>query len=299
MAKKKGPKKDTIKRQEMASKYGFALAFMNSDPELKKLFNNAVKQTWTADKFVARLRNTKWFKKHSAPVRNAILQQTADPATYQANLYKMRASVRDTWGKTFGAGTLNQKDLESWSKMAFRLGWSEEQLMDKMASGLNYQKLLANKKLGGTAAETEAQLDQLISNYGVSLGANWKAAQVKAIVTGGGTIGGIQDQVRELAKQQYGAFADQLDAGKTMSEIADPYMQRYAELLENPDVTLKDGLIQRALTMKDSKGKPAAMNLGDFAQLVRRDPRWQYTRNAHEQVAGVAGTLLSSFGLLA
>ena len=71
---------DKINKEEMATQYGFALAFMKSDPELWKLFNQATQQTWTADRFIAGLRNTKWFQHHSASVRNAILQQTSDPA---------------------------------------------------------------------------------------------------------------------------------------------------------------------------------------------------------------------------
>lgn len=289
---------DTIKKQQMAANYGFALAFMNSDPELKHLFNNAVKHTWTPQLFVAKLRNTKWFKKHSADVRNAVMQKASDPATYKANVEKMKASVRDTWGKTFGADTLNQHNLNHWSETAFRMGWSEEQLMDHMTSGMNFQKMLANKQLGGTAAETEAQLDQLTASYGVNPGTNWKAGQLKRILTGGGTIGGVQDQVRELAKQQYAAFSDQLDSGKTMSEIADPYMQIQADLLENPDVDLKSSLIQKALTMKDTKGKPAAMNLTDFANTVRKDKRWQYTANAKQDVANATSQLLQNWGLM-
>jgi hypothetical protein len=37
----------------MSSQYGFALAFLNSDPEISTLFKNAVKNTWTPDMFVA------------------------------------------------------------------------------------------------------------------------------------------------------------------------------------------------------------------------------------------------------
>ena len=106
--------------------------------------------------FTAKLRNTKWFKTHSADVRNAILQKTADPATYAANVSKMQTTVNDTWGKTFGADTRNNAQLKKWAEMAVRMGWSEDQLIDHMGSSINYQKLLASKNLGGTAAETEA-----------------------------------------------------------------------------------------------------------------------------------------------
>lgn len=296
-----GGKKDTINRQKMAAEYGFALAFMNSNHELKHLFNQAVKKSWDTNMFIARLRNTKWFKHHSADVRNAIMQKTSDPATYKANLAKMQANVRDAWGKTYGAGTMNPKQIRRWAETGFRMGWSEAELVDHMSKGINYQKMLTSGHLGGTAAETEGQLEQLVANYGVPLGKVWKAAKTKDIIEGGSTIGGVQDQVREIAKQQYAAFADQFDAGKTTAEIADPYVQKLSELLEtNPNaVGLKEKLVQKALTMKDQHGKPAAMNLNDFANTVRGDSRWQYTRNAKEHVADVTGNLLTSFGLLA
>lgn len=292
---------DTIKKQRLAAEYGFALAFMKSDPELWHLFNQAVKKTWDANMFVARLRATKWFKHHSAAARNAIMQRTSDPATWQANVDKMQSTVRDEWGKLFGEGTIDDKQLARWAKTAQTLGWSEGELIDHMSKGLNYQKLLQNKNLGGTAAETEAQLDQLISEYGVDLGNKWKAGQVRDIIDGGGTIGGIQDQVREMAKQQYAAFADQLDAGKTMSEIADPYVQKMSDLLElDPNaVGVKNDIIQKALTQRTKDGKPAAMNMSDFANMVRQDHRWQYTDNAKTQVANVTSNLLRSFGLMA
>ena len=57
------------KRTTIGWFFGFALAFMNSNPELKHLFDQAVKHSWLAAEFIARLRGTKWFKHHSAAVR--------------------------------------------------------------------------------------------------------------------------------------------------------------------------------------------------------------------------------------
>jgi hypothetical protein len=260
-----------------------------------------VKHTWAPDMFVARLRGTKWFKTNSSSVRNAIMQRTSDPATWKANVAQMKATVQDQWGSLFGKAPVDDKQLERWATTAQTMGWSQAQLVDHMSRGLNYQKLLRSKSLGGTAAETEAQLDQMISQYGVDLGNRWKAAQVKNVVIGNGTVGGIQDQVREMAKQQYKAFASQLDAGQTMSQIADPYVQKMSSLLElDPNqVGVKDNLIQKALTATDKHGNPAAMDMSDFANMVRQDRRWQYTDNAKQQVADVTSQLLQSFGLQA
>lgn len=296
---------DKIDKQTMATRYGFALAFMNSDPELKKLFNNAVKGTWTAEKFIAALRNTKWFQTHSANVRNAIMQETSDPATYQANVDQMHATVKDTWGALFGQGVagkmLGDKQLRAWAETAHRMGWSEAQLIDKMTQGINYQKLLKRDQLGGRAAEIEGQLNALEEQYGVKVGKNWKARQLEKLMEGGDTITGVQQRLRDLAMHEYKAFADRIAAGETVMDIADPYIQRAADLLEmNPnDVGLNNKLIQKALKQQTKDGKPAAMDLHAFEDFVRKDKRWQYTDNAREQVSSLTANLLRSFGLIA
>lgn len=291
---------DKLSSSQLASQYGFAAAFLNSDPELKHLFSQAVAHTWDPAMFTAKLRNTKWFKHHSASVRNAIVMKTSDPASYKANVDKMFASARDMWGKAYGAGT-QPGSLHAWAETAFRMGWSEEQLMDQMGRSVKFSSLLTNKNLGGTAAQTRSQLDEFISQYGIDPGNNWRAGNLKRIMTGGDTIEGIQSRVREMAKQEYGAFADQIDAGRTVMEIADPYVQKMSDLLElNPaDIGVKDARIQAALTSRDGDGRPVAQNLSDFANGVRQDSRWQYTSNAKAQVAEVGSQLLRSFGLTA
>lgn len=292
---------DKIDRAEMAQNFGFALSFMRSDPELWKLFNRATQQTWTADRFTAQLRGTKWFAKHSSNVRNAILQETADPATYKANVDQMYSTVRDAWGSMFGQAGINDKQMRTWAETAHRMGWSQAELIDRMTHGQKMQSLLQNKKLGGTAAELDAQLDQLSAAYGVKTGPQRKANLVRGILSGDTTINGVQNQFRELAMREYAAFKDQIAGGQSVADIADPYVQRMADLLEvAPDsINVNDKMIQKALKQKAPDGKPAAASLSDFEDMVRQDKRWQYTDNAKEETAGITQSLLQSFGLLA
>lgn len=292
--------KDGINRRTMASRYGFALAFMESDPELKKLFNNAVRNTWAPEMFVARLRDTEWFKKNSANVRNAIMQETADPATYESNLQQMMATVQDTWGALFGEDGTNPKELKAWAETAHRMGWSEAQLIDRMTRGVDFQKTLTSDRIGGKAAEVKGQLDSLLSNYGLKMGDNWKASQLEKLVEGNDTVEGLRLRVQEMAMREYSGFADRIQGGETLMDIADPYMSKMADLLElNPhDVNLQNDLIQKALKQQAPDGKPAAMDLYSFEKEVRADQRWQYTKNARQEVSGVTEKLLRSFGVL-
>lgn len=290
-----------INKQVMAANYGFALAFMNSNPELKKLFNQAVAGTWDPNKFIAKLRDTDWFKHHSANVRNAIMQETSDPATYKANVEQMYSTVRDTWGSMYGNAGMNEKQMRAWAETAHRMGWSEAQLVDRMSASLNYKKLLKQDNLGGKAAEVEGQLGALTSSFGIDLGKQWHARQLEKLMSGDDTISGVQQRVRDLAMREYKAFADRIQQGETVQDIADPYIQKMADLLEmNPqDIGLNNKMIQNALKQVTPDGKPAAMDLHTFEDFVRKDPRWQYTDNAREQVSSLTANLLQSFGLIA
>jgi hypothetical protein len=292
---------DKINPGELAAHYGFALAFMNSNPQLKSIFDKAVKNVWTADRFVAELRGTKWFKHHSANVRNAILQETADPSTYKADVAQMKASVKDAYGTMFGNIPVSDRTVHAWAETAHRMGWSQAQLTDHLVSAVNFNKQMKNTDLGGQAGQLSQQLDQLMTNYGVNNTDTWKASQMKNILSGSDTIEGMTNRIREQAKQQYKAFANEIDGGATVADVASPYMQKMADLLElDPNsLSVSNGLIQKALKATNKQGAPAAMDMGDFANSVRQDSRWQYTDNAKQQAAGVTSNLLNSFGLLA
>ncbi len=117
------PEKDNDKRRDrLARQYGFVQAFFEADPELKALFDRAVKKTFTPDRFIAELRDTKWFKKNAVTVRNALMQKTADPATYKQRVNQLGATIRDTWGQQFGGtlGMLDDGEIRGWAETAYR-----------------------------------------------------------------------------------------------------------------------------------------------------------------------------------
>ena len=173
--------------------------------------------------------------------------------------------------------------------------------MDHMSKGLNYQRLLTKNRLGGTAAQISGQLDQLTSAYGLQYGNQWKGRQLEKIIRGDDTLEGIQDRLRGQAMNEYAAFADRIQGGETVADIAEPYIQQMADLLEvNPyELNVRDKMIQSALKRKDDKGKPAALDLASFADMVRKDARWQYTDNAKQQVSGVLSGLFKNWGVTA
>ena len=295
----KGPQKTgSALRQNLAAEYGWSMAFLNPHPELKQLFNQAVKNTWTPERFVAELRDTNWFKHNSASVRQFMVNRATDPASWQNDLNKTIAHVSNVWGATFGVpldGDLAQK----WAIRAMKFGWSEEQINDHLVQSMNFRKLLRNDSMGGTAAQTANQIRTLASDYGVGATNKWIATQMERVLKGNDTMDGVLNSLKERAKSKYEAFGDQLDAGKTMSDIADPYVQEMSQLLEmNPSqLGATSHMIQKALTRRvDGKSQP--MSIADFGDAVRKDPRWMHTQQANDQFSQTAYGLLQNWGLI-
>lgn len=83
-----------------------------------------------------------------------------------------------------------------------------------------------------------------------------------------------------------------LDEGLDLSNIYAPYRNTMASLLEiTPDaIDLSDPLLRTAY------GPDKEMSIYDFKRAVRKDPRWQYTDNAREDVSNVALQVLRDFG---
>ena len=83
-----------------------------------------------------------------------------------------------------------------------------------------------------------------------------------------------------------------LDEGLNLANIYAPYRNRMAALLElSPDaISLDDPLLRSAY------GQDKEMSIYDFQRAVRKDPRWQYTDNAREEVSTAALGILRDFG---
>jgi hypothetical protein len=110
-----------------------------------------------------------------------------------------------------------------------------------------------------------------------------------------------QDYIRKQARALAPSFANELDSGMDLVDIAAPYIQSKAKLLQlNPaDIDLFDHDVRGALSAKDQAGvKPTSKSLWQFEQDMRNDPRYLKTDAARDQAYGVAHKVLSDFGFM-
>lgn len=149
------------------------------------------------------------------------------------------------------------------------------------------------------ATRSRQDLLNTAKSYGVNMGDAWYQRAGNQIMKGQDPERYLDD-IRKAAASRYSAFADRILAGATVEEIASPYLQSYASTLElNPyDLDVMDPTIQQALLNTDDAGQNRPINLFEFERNLKKDPRWQQTRNAQQQYSGLATRILQDFGLL-
>ena len=291
---------------DIKAQYGFVTALSRAIPEIGSLIKKAVAQKWTAERMQMEVANTRWWKTTAAPTRQWLTQKIADPASATQALQAGGSNVSAVAGG-LGLPLTSGKAQEIW--LYGQLHGYDEQAM----RGLIFRNLQNRGALpGDDAASGEygtllSQAREMAAAYGYN--PKDLANQVRAAAGSGlqfGDVGqdalaGWQTKLKNYAKSKYAAFADRIEQGETVMDIAQPYLDAYAQTLEvNPqDISLDDRYMQKALQGTSQAGKPpAAQAVWQFQQELRKDERWGYTQNARQAAAETATVIGRAFGMI-
>lgn len=301
------PSKSLTSDQDMAANYGWALSVLRSNPDLSKLFDNAVKgpgSPWSSQRFVAALRNTNWYKQHSESNRQNQVLKGADPAEYNRRLGAAKTNVAAAYSQMFGRRP-DAKLLNSMAMTAFTYGYSDTELHSMIGQSFNVAQQM-KKGIGGTLGEAERQIRSAIDDYGIDMGEPWIANQLNYVATGRSDATATANYLRQLAISKYSAYKNELENGMTVKDIAEPFRQLMAKTLELSDkgISLADPTIQKALQNRaPAKGKvpgaPAQMPLWQFESQLKNDKRWNGTQNAQDSIMAAGRKVLADWGLAA
>lgn len=293
---KKGKEIPENRLRNIAADYGWAYSVLEDNPQIFNVFEQAIENSWSPQRFIAEIQDTNWFKNHSDTWRQAMYLEQTDPQTAKQRKSEIGRTLQDQAG-ALGI-EVTGKQLQEWSEQAFRFGWDQTKINNVLA---NQVRIMGKHSVGGSLAETQDRLESFAYANGVNVSKPTMQRWLQAIVRGNSTTQEYEQYITKMAVAKFPNWHKELNAGMTVQEIAEPYRQTMAELLEvNPaDVTVNDKTIMRALSRKNDKGEYRELTLTDFEDEVRKDPRWQYTENARQQVSGIAASLLQTFGELA
>lgn len=290
----------------LASKYGYAAAFFNTDPSLQNLIKTAVSKQYTADQFAAQLKGTAWFKTHTDAQRSWAQIVAADPASAHAQVAQqaadiLRLAAQD--GANIDAMTAHQM-----AKDALSNGLDAAHIKQAIDAHVTYQ---SGGQFKGAAAGTQDQFTQLAAQYGVTLSPDTIGSWVQNTAQGKATADDFTNYVKGQALSKYPGLKDQFSQGLTTKDVADTYLNEYSNLLEVPkeSLSMTDPLVQRALQYNGgtqpaagakaaTPGAPTVMPIWQFQQQVRQDPRWQQTKNAKDSYQTAALSIGRDWGLV-
>jgi hypothetical protein len=152
----------------------------------------------------------------------------------------------------------------------------------------------------GSAAEQLNSLRELAGSYGMQFDEGWFNTAATNILTAKDDVDTYKEYIRDQAKSKFPTLSAQLDQGFTVRQLASPYIQTMSNILEiDPNtIGLNDIYVNQALTGLNDKGEPSTKPLWQFEQDLRKDPRWNYTKNAQDSLMGTARKVLQDFGLV-
>jgi hypothetical protein len=156
--------------------------------------------------------------------------------------------------------------------------------------------------LQGGMASTVQQLQQLAGSYGVKFKPIDYERQANNILSGNTTIDTYTQHMRKMAKSQFPGLSDQIDNGLTVADVASPYINSMSSLLEMDPANLDTFTpkIRKALQgVGRTDGKSTVSSptpIWKFEDEVRKDPRWQFTQNAHAAMADTLTNLGQEWG---
>jgi hypothetical protein len=303
MAATAAPMVDPLERDKLAAEYQSAVGIIYSVPEIKPLFEKAIDEGWTADKFKAAVQNSEWYRSNNEYARMAWAQETLGGADWEASLQDARQAVRAT--ATAMGSDVNEQELDALAKRYLYEGWNEPArkglLNSALSENISYiPDTRGQASLSGGAGQLSDDLRNLARANGVSYSDSWYLAAAKSVASGLSTTSDWERDVREQAASLFPVYSEKIRSGMSVYDLASPYINTLAQELEiNPNqVTLDDPYIRSALGGMDDKGDFAPMGLWDFQKKIRQDPRWENTSKAQNEMTSVTGRVMQMFGLL-
>ena len=276
--------------------YGAYYDMIKNDPQISKLLEDAIKNSWSPEKFQVELEKTDWWRTTTANARQFQILETTDPATARAQLDERIVLVRET-AQRLGI-TLDSESLERMARNAINLGFNlTAQVEDLVGSE-------AIRTAGGVSQLRYGYLGNSLREsarkYGVALSDVTFNEWLNKIAVGSESVETFESYANQIARTLYPTLSSGFDRGLSFGQMTDPYAQVASRILEIPtaQVDFTDPKWAQAFTMKNAAGEQVPMSFGEWADYLRTTPSfgYQFTDDARSKAYNVVDQLARAFG---
>lgn len=299
-APKPPPGQDPANPANIAARYGFVGAMAKQIPELNGLLSQATREQWTTDRFLMAVANTKWYKTNGSAVREWMTLEATDPQTAKDRKGHITGDLYARANR-LGIQLSPAQAEQAFYFVQFSGGMSEDNI-DSYLGRTFFNAYSKTFNAQGQAGEFFQTLDEMRHSYGMDDKAayNWVRDGLNQVMRGETTVDALKHKAINYARSRWSQYAERLEGGETMIDIAKPKVDVYKQLLEqDPASGINDPLIMQSLEARGADGKPVDEPTWAFAQRVRKDQRWGKTVNAKDSMAEFVGKLGKDWGFTA
>lgn len=294
--------------EAIKASFGFVGALAGAIPELKTILDQAVNQQWTSDRFIMAVSASNWYRTNGETTRQWVTKQAVDPATANSEL---NTAASQAWVFAWQHG-ITLTDAQSKEAGLWRTLTGANDDLFNMHLARNYFDPNQDwTKLTGTAAKYANDIQSIGRAYGYDDTDNYDTSRdmLGQMMRGELDENGMQRKFMEMAKVKYPGLEDQLLAGATVKDLAQPYVDSYSKILETPSTAINwydDKLIQEAMQYRPTDGgnggkgvqSNGTMPIYQFQQKLREDPRWKKTDNAIASTGDLVSQIGKDFGFI-
>ena len=183
--------------------------------------------------------------------------------------------------------------------------WLEDQIKTKLLS--DAENIVQVGIPEGPIGKRFVQIKNFSAKNGIMMSDDAASDYATKITTGKLDEDTVFNIIRESAASAFPKYADKIKSGVDLKTLVDPYIQSMSSILEIPytSIDVFDPTIRSAISGDYSK-VTATPGMGgvsrgeytlyDFEKDLRKDSRWQFTKNAKKTVADSALRILQDFG---
>lgn len=275
--------------------YGGYYAIVKQNQEIASLLLLATEQGWDESKFQYELEQTNWWKDTTGAAREFSIREQRDPATVATEINNKAAELQ-AFGVQIGL-TPGSVDYNQIARDSLRFGWGDQVTQN----ALNYR---ATQSVAGRYSLLNGyygdKVRDLMRDYGQSLPNETLQVYVNDLATGAQSLETLKLEAEEAAKAMFPSIADRIANGQTVAQIAQPYRNTAASILEvDPNsIDFTSSEWAKAFTVQNADGSQRTMNFNEWGDYLRTNRQfgYEYTTQAKQRAYQVANQLADLFG---
>lgn len=275
--------------------YGGYYAIVKQNKEIADLLLLATQEGWDESKFKYQLEQTNWWKDTTGAAREFAIREQRDPATVATEINNKAAELQ-AFGVQVGL-TAGSVDYNQIARDALRFGWGDQVTQN----ALNYR---ATQSVAGRYSLLNGyygdKVRDLMRDYGQSLPNETLQVYVNDLATGAQSLETLKLEAEEAAKAMFPGIADRIGRGQTVAQIAQPYRNTAAAILEvDPNsIDFTKSEWAKAFTVQNNDGSQRTMNFNEWGDYLRTNRQfgYEYTTQAKQRAYQVANQLADLFG---